>query len=192
IVHHGLYWGQQQLITDYHYRRVRALIEADMALYAVHLPLDAHPEVGHNSQIAQQMGLVNPEPFAPYQGRPIGIKGRLASPAPCCQVAEQLEAIIGGNRGLLAFGPEQIRTVGIIAGSATEPELFRELQEQSIDLFVSGEPKHGAYYLAQEFGLNVFYGGHYQTETFGMRALGSHLAEHFRIKTEMIESPCFL
>jgi putative NIF3 family GTP cyclohydrolase 1 type 2 len=78
----------------------------------------------------------------------------------------------------------------VVAGSATEPELFKELKVQGIDLFVTGEPKHGAYHLAQEFGLNIFYGNHYFTETFGMKALGEHLEKQLGISTEFIDAPC--
>ena len=190
IVHHGLFWGKQQIITDSHFQRVRALIMADIALYAAHLPLDAHPEVGHNIEIARKIGLNDIEPFAPYYGRPIGMKGRLEKPKPCKEIALDLEKAIGSCRGFLEFGPEKVRSIGIVAGSATDPALFREIKLQGIDLFVTGEPKHGAYYLAQEFGLNIFYGSHYLTETLGMKALGQHLQKQFGIPTEFMDTPC--
>ena len=82
VVHHGLFWGKELRIVDNHFQRVRALIMADMALYAMHLPLDAHPEIGHNIQIAQAIGLTDIEPFAHYHGRPIGMKGMLPSRQP--------------------------------------------------------------------------------------------------------------
>ena len=190
VVHHGLFWGKQELVIDSHYKRIHALISADIALYAVHLPLDAHPEVGHNIQIAKKIGLSEIEPFAQYYGRPIGMKGKVKTPKSVSEVARDLEKAIGHCRALLEFGPDEIRSIGIVSGSATEPALFKEIKVQGIDLFVTGEPKHGAYYLAQELGLNIFYGGHYLTETFGMKALGEHLEKGLNISTEFIDAPC--
>ena len=190
IVHHGLFWGRQQLIVDSHFQRLRALIMADMALYGAHLPLDAHPEIGHNRLIAHQLDLENIEPFALYHGKHIGVKGRLKAPCLCGEAAAAAEKTIGACQGLLEFGPEKIHTVAIVAGSATDPVLFKELKLEGIDLFITGEPKHGAYHLAQEFGLNIFYGTHYQTETFGMKALGEHLHKLFAIPVVFIDAPC--
>ncbi len=190
IVHHGLFWGDQQLALDPHYGRIRALIEADMALYAAHLPLDAHPQLGHNAQIACVLGLIRPEPFAPWHGKPIGIRGTLAQPAPLNELAPFLSEKIGGCQGVFTYGPETVQTVAIIAGSATEAALYRELKRKGIDLFISGEPKHGARYMARELGLNVFFGGHYQTETFGMKALAAHLSERLHLPAVFIDTPC--
>lgn len=190
IVHHGLFWGREQLIRDSHFKRIRALITADIALYAAHLPLDGHPEVGNNVQIAGRLGLRNREPFACYHDKPIGVKGNLKEPGSLDEVVLFLEDAIGKKRALLRFGPERVSSIGIVSGSATEPRLFSELKAQCIDLFVTGEPKHGAYYLAQELGLNIFYGGHYLTETFGVKALGDHLQEKLNIATAFIDAPC--
>jgi len=192
IVHHGLFWGRRQLIIDHQFQRIRALIMANMALYAAHIPLDAHPEIGHNRMIAQLLDLDDIEPFALYYGRHIGVKGRLKLPGSRTETAARIEKAIGACQGFLEFGKETIRSVAIVAGSATDPELFRELKRHDIDLFITGEPKHGAYYLAQELGLNIFYGGHYQTETFGIKALGDHLHKRFSIPVIFIDAPCAL
>ena len=189
IVHHGLFWGAQQLMIDPHYSRIRALIEADMALYAVHLPLDAHPQLGHNAQIARALELCQTEPFALYHGKAIGVRGSLTAAAS----REELKPVLTekvGTGAFFTFGPETIQTVGIVAGSATEPDLFREMKNQGIDLFITGEPKHGAWYMARELGLNIFYGGHYQTETFGMKALAAHLRETLNLPAVFIDTPC--
>jgi len=190
IVHHGLFWGSQQLMLSPLYGRIRALMQADMALYAAHLPLDAHPQLGHNARIAGALGLGGTEPFAIWHGKAIGVKGRLAAPVPREQMAALAAETIGHRQAFFTFGPETIRTVGIVAGSATEPDLFRDLKMQGIDLFITGEPRHGAWYMARELGLNIFYGGHYRTETFGMKALAAHLREALNMPAVFIDTPC--
>ncbi len=192
IVHHGLFWGAQQLMVDPHYSRIRALIQADMALYAAHLPLDAHPQLGQNVQIAQALALERTEPFAVYHGKAIGVQGSLAEAASREDIALVLNEKISREQAFFKFGPEAIQTVGIVAGSATEPDLFRELRNRGIDLFITGEPKHGAWHMARELGLNIFYGGHYQTETFAMKALAAHLQEMLNLPAEFIDTPCML
>lgn len=190
IVHHGLFWGRQQLIVDHFFTRIRALVMADMALYAAHLPLDAHQEIGHNHVIARLLDLENIQPFALYHGSYIGAKGCLKAPVSQVEAATWVEKKIGPGRGFFKFGPQTISTVAIVAGSATDPELFRELKREGIDLFITGEAKHGAWHLAQEYGLNIFYGGHYRTETFGIQALGEHLRRLFAIPAVFIDAPC--
>lgn len=189
IVHHGLFWGRPFVLTGAVYQRISAVVKADIALYAAHLPLDAHPEVGNNAQIARKMGLSAIEPFARHHGQLIGMKGAFSVPQPLAAAAELAEAIIGTCHELLHFGPHEIKTVGVVTGSASDPDLISELHDQSIDLFVTGEPKHGAYYLVQELGLNIFYGGHYNTERFGPRALGEHVQKKLGLPAVFIDAP---
>jgi dinuclear metal center YbgI/SA1388 family protein len=192
IVHHGLFWGAQQLMVDPHYSRIRALIEADMALYTAHLPLDAHPQLGQNAQIAQALGLDKKEPFAVYHGKAIGMRGSLPAAVSRDEMEPILNETIGPAQAFFKFGPASIQTIGIVAGSATEPELFREIRNRDIDLLITGEPKHGAWYMARELGINIFYGGHYQTETFAMKALAAHLRDTLGLPAEFIDTPCML
>lgn len=190
IVHHGLFWGAQQLMLEPFYGRIRALVQADMALYAAHLPLDAHPVLGHNARIAEALGLQKRGPFAFWHGRAIGVKGSLEAPVPREQADTLASEAIGGRQAFFPFGPEKISTIGVVAGSATEQELFRELKLQGIDLFITGEPRHGAQAMARELGLNIFYGGHYRTETFGMKALAAHLQDELALPAVFIDTPC--
>lgn len=190
IVHHGLFWGEQQLVVDPHYSRIRALMQADMALYAAHLPLDAHPHLGHNAQIARMLDLSATEPFALYHGKAIGVRGNLASAVLRETMQQVLGEKIGPHQAFFPFGPETIQTVAIVAGSATDPDLFLELKSRGIDLFITGEAKHGAWYMARELGLNIYYGGHYTTETFGMKALAAYLQETLNLPAVFIETSC--
>ncbi len=192
IVHHGLFWGKQNLILDNHYNRIQSLISADIALYAAHLPLDAHPEVGNNAQIAKTIGLQNLEPFALYNGKNIGVMGRLKTKRSIGKAISDFEKQIGRCNSVLKFGQKDILSVGIVSGSATDIDLFKEVKRLGIDMLITGEPKYEAYYLAQEIGLNIFYGGHYMTETFGVRALGKILQKNMNIKTVFFDVQCSL
>ena len=190
IVHHGLFWGTEIRLCGYLHRRVRALMQADIALYAAHLPLDAHPEVGNNIQIARRMSLVDVLPFGVYSGRTIGYQGCLEKPIPLAEAVATCSDRVGPPAAVLRFGPETVGRLGIISGSASDPPLFEEASRNKIDLLITGEPKQAAYSLAQEYELNVFYGGHYHTETFGVKALGEHLTARFGLPAEFLELGC--
>lgn len=190
IVHHGLFWGAELRLCGHLYRRVRALIQADIALYASHLPLDAHPEVGNNIQIARRMSLADVRPFGDYGGKAIGFQGCLERPVSLEEAVATCSEKVGTPAAVLRFGPGEVGRLGIVSGSASDPPLFEEAARNRIDLLVTGEPKQAAYSLAQEYGLNIFYGGHYQTETFGVKALGDYLAARFALPTEFLELGC--
>lgn len=192
IVHHGLFWGKQTLLLDNHYKRVRSLVLADMALYAAHLPLDAHPVVGNNAQISKKIGLTDIEPFALYNDRNIGMKGNLLSKIPRQKAFADFKKSVGRCSHVLEFGPEEVLSVGVVSGSATDINLFKEIRNLGIDVLITGEPKYEAHYLAQELGLNIFYGGHYMTETFGIKALGEILQEKTELQTVFFDIFCTL
>jgi len=192
VVHHGLFWGKQNLILASSYKRIRALMLSDMALYAAHLPLDAHLEVGNNAQIAKALDLKETTPFALYHGRHIGVCGCLGSKTAKKKAFAFFEKKIGRQNQVLDFGPDEILRVGIVSGSATDSDLFMEVKRLGIDVLITGEPKYEAFHLAREIGLNIFYGGHYQTETFGVRALGTVLQEKMNLKTVFFDISCSL
>ena len=192
IVHHGLFWGKQNLILDNHYQRIRSLISADIALYAAHLPLDAHPVVGNNAQIAKTIGLQELKPFALYNGKNIGVMGKLKTKKQIGKAVTVFEKQIGRCNNVLNFGKKEILSVGVVSGSATDIDLFKEVKRLGIDMLITGEPKYEAYYLAQEIGLNIFYGGHYMTETFGVKALGKVLQKKMKIKKVFFDIQCNL
>jgi dinuclear metal center YbgI/SA1388 family protein len=187
FVHHGLFWGRPLAVTGGHYLRLRAMIEADLALYAVHLPLDMHPELGNNAGLARRLALRGLEPFGEYRGTKIGFKGTLPEPMrleqivrKCCGGAEQ------GIR-VLPFGPESVRTVGIVSGGAAEEAL--QAIEERLDLFITGEADHTIYHHCLEGGINVVFGGHYLTETAGVSLLGEKLGKETDVQTRFFDIP---
>jgi dinuclear metal center YbgI/SA1388 family protein len=187
IVHHGLFWGRPVPIVGAMRARVAALLDAGMSLYAAHLPLDGHPEVGNNAVLARLLGLEGVEPFGEWEGRSIGVRGRLAAPVEPPELAARLEALLGARTDVLAFGPGPIQRLAIVSGDASE--LVPEASAAGLDALVTGETRHQAWHPAREHRLHVFFAGHYATETLGVRALGDHLAERFDVETVFLDAP---
>ena len=186
LVHHGLFWQGVQPVTGPYYRKLKLAFEHNLALISIHHPLDAHPTVGNNARLAESLGLSNGEPFFPFQGVPIGLKFP-ANHLSRSEIAARLEATLGGPVHLAAGGPVSVRVVGICTGGAGSE--IASAVRQGIDTFITGEGPHWSHTLAEELGVNLFLGGHYATETFGVKALGAHLAERFGIEWEFIDHP---
>lgn len=175
LVHHGLFWDGLTPVTGRRYRRLRALLDHDVALYSVHIPLDVHPEVGNNAVLAAGLGLGSPEPFGDYKGIPLGLAGSLAIPRE--EFRDRVDVMLGTSTRLLAGGPERTRRVGIISGAAGG--MIAAALEAGCDTFLTGEGAHHTYFDAMELGMNVLYAGHYATEQVGVQALAAHLADRF-------------
>lgn len=187
FVHHGLFWGKPAPIVGVMRERVAALLSADLALYAVHLPLDAHPELGNNAALARMLGLVDLEPFARSHGQYIGFKGRFEKPVTLAE--EQRRVLPEGDaaRALFPFGPEALRTAAVVSGGA--PFEAFEAIEQGLDLYVTGEPSHSIYHHAMEGRLSVIAAGHYATETHGVRAVAERAARELGLETVFLGYP---
>jgi dinuclear metal center YbgI/SA1388 family protein len=177
IVHHGLFWGQCEVIKGSHGKRVRSAILAGLNLYCSHLPLDAHPTLGNNARLAALLGLVDSRPWGGDPARPIGTAGRLAQPMAPRALADRLEHLLDTRVQLMPFGPDPIRSVGIISGAAGS--MVDQGLHEGLDAVITGEPRYGQFFLAEEGGINLLFAGHYATETLGVRALAQHIeAEH--------------
>ncbi len=175
VVHHGLFWGREQLLTGYHYDRIRFLMEHDLALYAIHLPLDAHQELGNNYGIARSMGLENLEPFGEHKEKFIGVKGELPRARELFEVQQDVFGIDGNIIRALPFGPPEVRTVAIVSGGGAY-EVDQAI-EQGIDLFITGDAEHTVYHRCLESGINVIFAGHYLTEVWGVKLLMQRFLE---------------
>ncbi len=184
IVHHGLFWGTPIAITGAHYRRVKALMDSRMSLYAAHLPLDAHPEVGNNIRMARALALEDIAPFSPYKGVPIGFSGRLVQERDAQWICDRLGF---EEPTVLLLGKSSFSTVGIVSGGASDDP--SQAIASGLDLFITGEVKHQAFHEAAEAHTSIIGGGHYNTETFGVRALGEHLGERFGLSVRFIANP---
>jgi dinuclear metal center YbgI/SA1388 family protein len=185
VCHHGISWGDSlRRLTDNNYQRVSFLIENKMALYACHLPLDAHPRLGNNARICRALGLRGLQPFGSYHGTTLGFRGRLARPVAYSRFKRQVERLMDNRIHSMDFGPASIRTVGVVSGGGAD--LLAEAGAAGLDVFVSGEPKLAAYSLAQELGINAVFAGHYATERFGVEAVGRRVRARFGIPAELI------
>jgi dinuclear metal center YbgI/SA1388 family protein len=188
LVHHGLFWGEPILVTGVHRRRLGQLFEAGLSLYAAHLPLDFHREVGNNVTLARRLHLEEAMPFGDYKGHPAGVAGLLAEALPLDRFAAQVEEMLG--KPLLKvwpFGSPSVQRVAVVSGGAGF--LVDQAAAAGADVYLTGEVSHSAYHQARELGLNVVFGGHYATETAGLEALGEHLADHFGLETEFVDLP---
>jgi len=187
IAHHGLFWGRVEPVTGPHRARIATLLESGLSLYASHLPLDAHPDVGNNAVLAQLLGLEERAPFGAWGERTIGVLGTLPGWLDRAALAARIEAVLGARPDVLPFGTETIHRVAIVSGAAAD--LIPEAAAAGADAFVTGETSHTAYHQAREREMNVVFAGHYATETLGVRALGDHLAARFDLETVFLDSP---
>ncbi len=188
IVHHGLFWSKPFRLVGPLFQQIRTLIEGGCGLYAVHLPLDCHPQVGNNAELARLLGLKAPRSFGEYQGREIGIGGVLEPPILLDVLVEQLARATGEPPvRVLGHGPAEVSQVGCISGFGSD--MMEQAVDACFDTFVTGETSHSFFHQAAERGLNVVYGGHYATETLGVKALARHLEEKFGLETTFLDIP---
>jgi dinuclear metal center YbgI/SA1388 family protein len=187
FVHHGLFWGKPAPVTGVLFRRLKYLLERDMALFAAHLPLDVHPELGNNAALAGRLGLQETRPFGQYRGIRIGWMGSLAEEKTLEETAALLFDSPDSCLGVLPFGPPAIRTVGIVSGGL--PKAAAEAADLGLDLFVTGDSSHEVYHECLEAGINVIFGGHYQTETWGVKAAKERVDRWKGLTTSLIDVP---
>lgn len=187
LVHHGLFWGGAKPFTGVDYAKYELAFDSKLAIYSAHLPLDVHPVFGNNILLAKALGL---EPdggtFLDYKGQPLGITCKADIMLP--DLVTRFEASIeNGHPHVCAGGPMKVARVGICTGAAGD--LVEEAHRSGIDTFITGEGPHWSYLRGEELGMNLIFGGHYDTETLGVRALAEHLSEKFKLGLEYINHP---
>ena len=183
LCHHGLFWNKQPLaLDDRRKARLKALFDADMSLAAYHLPLDAHPEVGNNALICAELGLERGERFGD-----VGWVGVASPPLEREQLVERCRGLFGHEPVAFPDGPHEVRSVGVVSGGGAFA--LGEAAARNLDAMISGEPSEPAMAEAREAGLTFIAGGHYATETFGVRRLGELVAERFGVEHLFVEVP---
>ena len=190
IVHHGIFWGQTHSIVGTTYERLALLIEKQLALYAVHLPLDAHMQYGNNIHLAQQLGLENIARFGKYKGRYIGCMGTFAESQRIEDVCHLLHLPSDTPRWEFSRKAQirGIHTVAIVSGSGAHT--IEEAVAKGCDLLITGELHHQHYHNAKELGLHILAMGHYRSEMGGVIRLLQMLKKKWPcIATDFIDLP---
>jgi dinuclear metal center YbgI/SA1388 family protein len=183
VVHHGLFWeGDSRTIDASMRERLRTLFDGEITLAAYHLALDAHPEIGNNAIVARELGIEQPARFLEW-----GFGGRLGEPVSLDALGARLGQATGRKPQVFEGGPERIERVAIITGGGAK--LIREAAAEGYDAYVTGEPAEPTYHLARELGIHFLAGGHYATETFGIKALAQKLAERFSLDWDFLDLP---
>jgi len=185
LVHHGLLWGDARPVTGRQWSRLKKLLDHDIAMYSAHIPLDCHPEVGNNAVLCRELGIEGGEPFGDHHGTAIGIAGTL--PISRDALVARLEEILGSPPHVIPTGPEQVSRIAVVTGGGGS--MIDQVRDAGIDTFVTGEGTHHSYFDAEEWKINVIYGGHYATETFGVKALAAHVEAKFGTPWEFIDHP---
>jgi dinuclear metal center YbgI/SA1388 family protein len=187
IVHHGLIWGGLKSIRGAVYQRVKHMLDSGVGLYAAHLPLDMHPDVGNNAELARILNVRVSGPFGMHDGQSTGFWGELEKPMTVEDIIARLDDRLGGSCKSLAFGAPEVRTIGILSGGAAR--YIQEAVDKGLDAFLTGESSHAIFHTAREAGINFIYGGHYATETPGIKALGKHIEEKFGLEVFFLDVP---
>jgi len=185
IVHHGLFWPGLQPVTGVLRRQLEIAFENNIALYSAHLPLDLHPQVGNNAQLASALGLKPTLPFFEEKGQKVGLKVQVS--LPCGQLDRKLQKVLRGPVRAFMFGPKKTETIGIITGGAGSE--IHKVAREGVDTFITGEAPHWAVVAADELGMNLLLGGHYATEVFGVKVLASRLSKRFKVPWAFIDFP---
>ncbi len=187
IVHHGIIWGGIKSITGTVYSQIKYLLDNNINLYASHLPLDLHPQLGNNAGLAKLIGLTSLKPFGLYNGLEIGFEGKLIKPLSLDNLVHLLCEKLGGECTVLPFGKEKVKSVAVVSGGAAEE--LDEAIKKGVDCFITGESSHQNYHAALEAGINVIYAGHYHTEKPGVQALGNAVRGRFGVQTLFVDIP---
>ncbi|MCI0395550.1 MAG: Nif3-like dinuclear metal center hexameric protein [Chloroflexi bacterium] len=187
LVHHGVLWRSVEPIAGPLGRRVRLLLGHGIHLYAAHLPLDAHPEVGNNAVLARLLDVSVAGWWCAPTGTPLGVYGQAQAGTTLAALAGQVEERLQTTVRVLAYGPAEVQSVAILSGFGADE--VAGAKAVGADTFLTGETSHAHYWAAADHGLNVIYAGHYATETVGVQALGQHLAAKYGLEVRFFDFP---
>lgn len=191
IVHHGMTWRGRERLVGAAYERLKRAIDGNLAVYSSHIPLDVHPRLGNNALLARELQLPTDGGFGRYKGIEIGVTG--VADVPTATIVERMRTFSGqhGSHVVATHADADRRTkrFAIITGSGADTGTIDEARERGVDTLIVGEGPHHSAVQAMEQGLVVIYGGHYATETLGVRALGALISERFRLPWEFLAVP---
>ncbi|MCD6459038.1 Nif3-like dinuclear metal center hexameric protein [bacterium] len=187
IVHHGLIFGNVSYITGLIYNRLKILMDNNISLYGAHLPLDVHKQWGNNARIAKILGLKNITHYDAGHYENILVAGDLPEALNWNSFTDLFKHKISTSLKVIKCNDNLIKRVGVISGSGSDGiEIASSL---GVDVFITGESKLSAFHTAKEMNINIVFGGHYNTEVFGLQALQEHLESEFHIESLFIDIP---
>jgi len=185
LVHHGYFWrGEDPCISGMKRKRLHALLNADLGLLAYHLPLDAHPELGNNAQLARLLDITVKGGFA-GQSPAIALEGELGKSMTGEQLIDFIRDKLGRSPLHIPGRSSSIHTIGWCTGAAQQ--FIEQASALGLDAYLSGEISEQTVHAARELGIHYFAAGHHATERYGVTALGEHLASKFNIEHEFID-----
>jgi len=188
LVHHGYFWkGESPVISGIKKRRIAALLQHDISLLAWHLPLDAHPVLGNNAQLALRLGLAKTDEFDKGEKPALGCIGEFSEPLSASDLKLHINKSINTDCLHLMGSDRPVRRVGWCTGGAQS--YFEAAIEAGVDAFITGEVSEPSYHLAKEYGVNFYAAGHHATERYGVQALGQHLVEKFSLEHFYFDEP---
>ncbi|PAW75466.1 MAG: Nif3-like dinuclear metal center hexameric protein [Verrucomicrobiia bacterium Tous-C4TDCM] len=185
VVHHGMFWQGAQPLTGAFYRKIKSAMDGGLAIYSAHLPLDVHPEMGNNMLLMKELGFYPNGTFFDWKGTRLGLTANVEISRD--ELLERVATAVGGAVHLCPGGPERVRKIGVVTGGAGSEVAL--CAREGIDTFITGEGPHWSYPLAEELGINLLYGGHYATETFGVKALARRLGGDFGLTWTFMDHP---
>jgi dinuclear metal center YbgI/SA1388 family protein len=185
LVHHGMFWNGAKPVTGALYEKLRIAMDAGLAIYSAHIPLDVHPLWGNNARLVEELGLTDVSAFFPWKGINLGLRGCWGGDLG--SLVDAAEKVLGSKVHVRGESGQAAGTVGVITGGAGSE--VEAIAGAGIDTFLTGEGPHWSFTAAEELGINVIYGGHYATGTFGVRALATHLEEQFGIPWSFLDHP---
>lgn len=186
ILHHGIFWSGLRPLTGWWKAKVEAAFKANLAIYAAHLPLDLHPELGNNAGIAHGLGLTDITPEIDYHGTTIGLAGTYHGTVG--ELRDAYAALTGAEvTGIVHDPAAPAGRIVVCSGGAGE-EIY-QVQIKGYTTYLTGEENHWVSNAARDMGVNMLFAGHYATETFGVKSLGALLQERFGLPSVFIDNP---
>jgi dinuclear metal center YbgI/SA1388 family protein len=185
LVHHGMFWQGTQPLTGSFYRKIKTAIDAGLAVYSSHLPLDLHPKWGNNALLAEELGMEVSGPFPETGEPPVGLCGEWSGTR--AELVLRLGELLGGPVHLTPGGPVEVSKLVLVTGGAGSE--VAKAAAAGADTFLTGEGPHWSHVLAEELGINLIFAGHYATETFGVRAAAAHVAGVFGLEWSFVDRP---
>jgi dinuclear metal center YbgI/SA1388 family protein len=186
LVHHGFFWkGEPQEIVGMKYNRIKALIENGINLYAYHLPLDVHPDLGNNAQLARLLSITDRRPLEPWDKRSVGRVGKFEQAITPENLSARIESVLSRQPLHIEAGKKEIKSIAWCTGGGQD--YISIAAEQGIDAFISGEISERTVHIAREMDIHYYAAGHHATERYGVQALGNWIQDELALDVEFVD-----